>query len=79
MQTAEVSDYIVKWLTGYCDQAGMTGFVVGVSGGIDSAVTSTLCARTGKSILALNMPIYQASDQVTLAYEHIFRLVAEPD
>lgn len=71
MQTAKVSDYIVKWLSNYCDQAGMTGFTVGVSGGIDSAVTSTLCARTGKSVLALNMPIYQATDQVTLAHEHI--------
>lgn len=71
MQTTEVSDYIVKWLSDYCDQAGMTGFVVGVSGGTDSAVTSTLCALTGKSVLALNMPIYQATDQVTLAYEHI--------
>ena len=49
----------------------MSGFTVGVSGGIDSAVTSTLCARTGRSVLALNMPIYQATDQVTLAFEHI--------
>jgi len=71
MQTVKVVDYIIKWLNDYCDQAGMAGFTVGVSGGIDSAVTSTLCARTGKSVLALNMPIYQATDQVTLAYEHI--------
>lgn len=71
MQRAKVVDYIIKWLSNYCDQAGMAGFIVGVSGGIDSAVTSTLCARTGKSVLVLNMPIYQATDQVTLAYEHI--------
>jgi NAD+ synthase len=71
MQTRKVVDYIVRWLDKYCDKAGMTGFTVGVSGGIDSAVTSTLCAMTGNSVLALNMPIYQATDQVTLAFEHI--------
>ncbi len=50
-----------------------TRFSVGafLSGGIDSAVTSTLCARTGRSVLALNMPIYQATDQVTRSFEHI--------
>ncbi len=71
MQTGKVIDYVVRWLNGYCDRAGMTGFTVGVSGGIDSAVTSTLCARTGRSVLALNMPIYQATDQVTRSFEHI--------
>ena len=71
MRTNNVIDHIVKWLNEYCDRAGMTGFTVGVSGGIDSAVTSTLCARTGKRVLALNMPIYQASDQVSRSSEHI--------
>jgi NAD+ synthase len=71
MQTGKVIDYVVRWLNGYCDRAGMTGFTVGVSGGIDSAVTSTLCARTGRSVLALNMPIYQTTDQVTRSFEHI--------
>lgn len=71
MQTGKVIDYVVRWLDGYCDKAGMTGFTVGVSGGIDSAVTSTLCARTGRSVLALNMPIYQVTDQVTRSFEHI--------
>ncbi len=71
MQTEKVIDHIVRWLDQYCDRAGMTGFTVGVSGGIDSAVTSTLCARTGRSVLALNMPIYQAIDQVTRSFEHI--------
>ncbi len=71
MQTEKVIDHIVNWLKTYCETAGMTGFTVGVSGGIDSAVTSTLCARTGKSVLALNMPIYQTTDQVTLSFEHI--------
>lgn len=49
----------------------MEGFVVGVSGGIDSAVTSTLCAHTNKPVLCLEMPIHQAQDQVSRAQEHI--------
>ena len=49
----------------------MKGFVVGVSGGIDSAVTSTLCAMTGYAVKALNMPIYQAEDQVSQSVNHL--------
>ena len=71
MKTKKVIDHIVKWLDDYCDSHGMNGFVVGVSGGIDSAVTSTLCAKTGKNVFALNMPIYQASEQESLSSAHI--------
>jgi len=71
MQTANIIDYIVNWLKDYCENAALNGFVVGVSGGIDSAVTSTLCARTGKNVLLLCMPIYQGSDQISLSEQHI--------
>ncbi len=71
MQAFAVIDYIVNWLTQYLGQSGMKGFVVGVSGGIDSAVTSTLCAMTGYPVNALNMPICQAADQVSRAARHI--------
>jgi NAD+ synthase len=71
MKAAQIIDHIVQWLTQYSDKAGLKGFVVGVSGGIDSAVTSTLCARTGKTALLLNMPIYQAARQIDLARTHI--------
>lgn len=71
MQVARVIDRITDWLSSYCENAGMDGFVVGISGGIDSAVTSTLCARTGKNVLLLNMPIYQAEDQIGLSDQHI--------
>jgi len=50
---------IVEWLNEYCETAYMDGFVVGVSGGIDSAVTSTLCAKTGLKTIVLSMPIHQ--------------------
>lgn len=63
--------HIVTWLGNYCEKSGLNGFVIGVSGGIDSAVTSTLCARTGRKVMALNMPIYQAEDQISRSAEHI--------
>ena len=71
MQADKIIEFIENWLKTYCDQAGMNGFVVGVSGGIDSAVTSALCARTGKKVIPLNMPIYQAPEQVSLSARHI--------
>ena len=64
-------EHIVSWLTAYLEQSKMRGFVVGVSGGIDSAVTSTLCAKTGAPVVALNMPILQASDQEGRSAGHI--------
>ena len=71
MNTEKVSNHIVSWLKEYAEKANVTGFVVGVSGGIDSAVTSTLCAKTGLHTLCVEMPIYQAENQVTRAQHHI--------
>ena len=67
----KVANHITEWLTNYLEETGMNGFVVGISGGIDSAVTSTLCAKTGKSVLCLEMPIKQESSQVNRAQDHI--------
>ena len=71
MQTEKVVDHIVNWLKDYAVNANMKGFVIGISGGIDSAVTSTLCARTGLELLCLEMPIHQAASQVNRAMNHI--------
>lgn len=71
MQTEKVIDYIVDWLKSYATNANINGFVIGVSGGIDSAVTSTLCAKTGLDVLVLEMPIHQGKNQVTRADRHI--------
>ena len=49
----------------------MDGLVVGVSGGVDSALTSTLCAETGKNLICIEMPIKQGNDQVTRSKKHI--------
>ncbi len=77
MQTERVIDYIVDWLAAYCHQAGMKGFAVGISGGIDSAVTSMLCARTGRPVYALLMPLRTPPDQLALARRHADRLKAD--
>ncbi|MAZ28100.1 MAG: NAD(+) synthase [Cytophagaceae bacterium] len=74
MQTEKVIDHIVNWLKDYATNARMTGFVVGVSGGIDSAATSSLCARTGLPTLCVEMPIHQPESHVTRAQEHIAQL-----
>ena len=71
MQTEKVIEYIVDWLKNYAQNAKMDGFVIGVSGGIDSAVTSALCAKTGLNLLCVEMPIHQASSQVSRAVNHI--------
>ncbi len=71
MNTEAVIAHITDWLGEYCGRAGAQGFVIGVSGGIDSAVSSTLAARTGLPLLVVEMPIHQSRDQVTRAQEHI--------
>jgi len=74
MQTEKVTKHIVDWLRDYAVNAGVKGFVLGISGGIDSAVTSKLCAETGLQVLCLEMPIHQAKSQVSRAQEHITQL-----
>ncbi len=49
----------------------MEGYIIGISGGIDSAVTSTLCALTGRKTVLLNMPILQTKAEYIRACEHI--------
>ena len=71
MQTEKVINHIVTWLNDYATNAKMKGFVIGISGGIDSAITSTLCAKTGLELLCLEMPIHQAENQVGRASRHI--------
>lgn len=71
MQAKKVIDHIVNWLDQYASNANIKGFVVGISGGIDSAVTSTLCAMTGKQVILLNMPILQPPSQYDRSNEHI--------
>ena len=74
IQTEKVNTHIVEWLKNYAVTAKANGFVVGISGGVDSAVTSTLCAQTGLQVLCVEMPIHQAESQVSRGKEHIEQL-----
>ena len=66
-----LADEITAWIGDYARDNGISTLVIGVSGGIDSAVTSTLSARTGLATIVLNMPIHQAPGQYELSKRHI--------
>lgn len=67
-----LSSNIVKWLGDYVVQnSGIKAFVIGVSGGIDSAVVSTLAASTGLPTYVLGMPIHQNPEQENLSDTHL--------
>ena len=55
----ELKKRIVAWIKDYADSNGIKSLVVGVSGGIDSAVVSTLCAETGLPTYALKCLFFQ--------------------
>ncbi len=71
MKNKEVINHIVNWLSNYSIQSKTSGFVIGISGGIDSALTSTLCAKTGLPLICLNMPIHQHKAEYERGLEHI--------
>ena len=71
MKTKEIIDHIKNWLISYNKSSRTKGFIIGISGGIDSAVTSTLLAQTNLPLLCLEMPIHQQSSQVSRGKKHI--------
>lgn len=74
IKVEEVNNQIINWLKSYAENSKVNGFVVGISGGVDSAVTSTLCAQTGLQVLCVEMPIHQHQSHVSRAKEHIEQL-----
>lgn len=65
----KIANHIQNWLNKYCTNSGQSGFVIGVSGGIDSAVVSTLCAKTGLKTIVVSLPIREKIGQ-NLSIEH---------
>lgn len=74
MKLDKVSNHISNWLSDYSTSANSLGFVVGISGGVDSALTSVLCANTQKKIILLSMPIRQTTAEFQRASDHIENL-----
>jgi len=72
MQTAEIINYIKSWILDYCKSMPKEpdSLIIGISGGIDSSVTSTICALTGKKTVVLSMPINQIKKQHDLSLKH---------
>jgi len=72
MQISKRIDYIKKWILDYCKSMPKEPetLVIGISGGIDSSVASTICALTGKKTIVLSMPIKQVKEQQDLSLKH---------
>ena len=68
-----ISEQIQSWLKEYITDSKQKGFVIGVSGGIDSAVVSTLCAETGLPTIVVSLPIKEKVGH-NLSLEHIKNL-----
>lgn len=67
----KVTEEIISWLKGYQEKSFTKGFVIGISGGIDSAVVSALCARTGLPTLCVTLPIHQNDKESARVKAHI--------
>ena len=66
---------IVNWIKDYTFENSIKSLVVGVSGGIDSAVVSTLCAETGLPTYVVTMPLHSQKDNTELSDVHAYNLV----
>jgi NAD+ synthase len=71
LKLSKVSDHIVNWLSDYCEKAKFSGFVIGISGGVDSALTSMLCSLSNKKVILISMPIRQTTAEFERANKHI--------
>ena len=72
MEVKKRAEIIQKWIDDYCNSVSfdLNSLVVGISGGIDSSVVSTLCALTGRKTIVLSMPINQIKSQHDLSIKH---------
>ena len=72
MNLSEKTKFISNWIKNYVDQMPVKAqsLVIGISGGIDSSVSSTLCAMTGLKTIVLTMPIKQKENQHDLSLKH---------
>lgn len=74
-----IENRISNWLYDYLIKSNLECFVIGVSGGIDSALTSTICCETGLKTIVVTLPIHQHEDQLDRAKKHINWLTKKYD
>ena len=72
MEVSKKIEFIKDWILNYVDSMPKKAqsLIIGISGGVDSSVTSTLCAMTGIKTIVLTMPINQISSQHDLSIKH---------
>ena len=72
MEVGKKIIFIKDWILNYVNSMPKKAesLVIGISGGVDSSVTSTLCAMTGLKTIVLTMPIKQISSQHDLSLKH---------
>ena len=72
MDVKKRANIITEWINNYCESVTYKprSLIVGISGGIDSSVVSTLCAKTGRRTIVLTMPIKQIKSQHDLSLQH---------
>jgi len=77
MNLEETKNFIVKWIKKYAQDNAIETLTVGISGGIDSALTSKLCALTGIKTIVVSMPIHQKKLELKNANLHMNLLTKE--
>ena len=70
MKLENTRNFIVNWIKEYAQNNGIETLIVGISGGIDSALTSTLSALTGINTIVVSMPIHQKKKEIDNAEKH---------
>ena len=72
MKVEKRAKIIQDWIENYCKNSSFKpkALIIGISGGIDSSVVSTLCAKTGIKTIVLTMPINQIKSQHDLSLDH---------
>ena len=72
MEVSKKIDFIKDWILNYVNSmpTKAESLVIGISGGIDSSVSSTLSAMTGLKTIVISMPIKQKTTQHDLSLKH---------
>ena len=70
MKVKDRAKFITKWIKDYAKKNKIKTLIVGISGGIDSSVVSTLCAETGIKTIVVSMPIKQSKATHSLSIKH---------